>query len=289
MEQRPIIAGVDDSPETHIALAWAAAEARARNVPVRVVCAYRYELPGGRLPAYVTVSSLDVEQPRQIAEQLVAGAVDTLTAAGVDAAGEAVDGDPVQVLLDESAHASVLVLGSRHVKAFGSAVLGSVSAAVAARSHAPTVVIRGRAGRAEEGAGVVVGVDGTDASETLLAHGFDHATRHRVPLRAVLCWHPDLLALMSWRAEPPAPARVEAWLSEALAGWREKYPDVTVHPEVIREHPVAALVLASAAQHLLVVGNHGRHALAGTLLGSVSQGVLHHATCPIAVVPTHDG
>ena len=60
-----------------------------------------------------------------------------------------------------------------------------------------------------------------------------------------------------------------------------------MHPAVIREHPVAGLVLASAAQYLLVVGSRGRHALAGILLGSVSQGVLHHATCPVAIVPTH--
>jgi nucleotide-binding universal stress UspA family protein len=93
---------------------------------------------------------------------------------------------------------------------------------------------------------------------------------------------------MSWRLEQPAPSRVEAWLSEALAGWREKYPDVPVRrPEVIREHPTAGLVMASAAQYLLVVGNRGRHALAGTLLGSVSQGVLHRANCPVAVIPTH--
>lgn len=285
MEQRPIVVGVDDSPGTQLALEWAAGEARARGVPVRLVCAFRYEVAGGRLPAFVSVSSVEVAEPRQLAELLLGHAVNTVTTACPDAeaTAEAVDGDPVHVLAGESAHASVVVLGSRHLEAFASAVLGSVSASVAARSQAPTVVVRGPAGRPEEGPAVVVGVDGTEASETLLGYGFEHAVRHRVPLRAVLCWHPDLLALMSWRAEPPAPERVEAWLSEALAGWREKYPDVPVHSEVVREHPTGGLVLASHAQHLLVVGRHRRHPHG--VLGSVSQGVLHHATCPVAVIP----
>lgn len=62
---------------------------------------------------------------------------------------------------------------------------------------------------------------------------------------------------------------------------------VAVHPEVLREHAVAGLVAASTTQKLLVVGSRSRHARVGTSLGSVSQGVLHHATCPVAVVPTH--
>lgn len=264
---------------------WAAAEARARTLSVRLVCALRYDLHDARLPAFMSGSPVKVREPRQFAEQLVAGAVDMVKASGAEAAGAVIDGDPVRVLVTESARASVLVLGSRRLKAFGSAVLGSVSTAVAARSQAPTVVVRGPAGWPQEGAGVVVGIDGTEASDSLLSYGFEHASRHQVSLRAVLCWHPDLLALMSWRAEPPPPERVDAWLSEALAGWREKYPDVAVHAEVIREHPTAGLVLVSHAQHLLVVGKHGGHARA--LLGSVSQGVLHHADCPVAVIPTH--
>lgn len=285
MTERAIVVGIDGSSGSQLAVEWAAQEARVRNVPVRLICAFRYELRDGRLPAFVTVSSVELDEPRQVAEQLVAAAVDTVTIAGVAASGDAVDGDPVQVLVGESAHASALVLGSRQLKAFASAVLGSVGTAVAARSQAPTVLVRGPAGVPEAGAAVVVGIDGSEASETLLGYAFEHASRHRVALRAVLCWHPDLLALMSWRAEPPPPQHVDAWLSEALAGWREKYPDVAVHPKVIREHPSAGLVLASHAQHLLVVGKHGRHPRA--LLGSVSQGVLHHATCPVAVIPTH--
>jgi nucleotide-binding universal stress UspA family protein len=288
-ESSRILVGIDDAPDSDVALNWAVDDARTRTVPIRLVYAYHWELPHNRNPVDAPVPDAERQQPRHIAEQVVARAIDRARErdAGVTVDGEAIDGKAARVLLDESAHAAELVLGSRHLKTLGSAVLGSLGAAVAARSACPVVVTRGPAGLPDEGAGVVVGIDGTEASETVLAFGFDHASRHRVPLRAVLCWHQDPLAAMSWRPEPPAPERAEAWLSETLAGWRERYPDVVVHPAVVREHPVAGLVLASAAQYLLVVGSHGRHALAGTLLGSVSQGVLHHATCPVAIVPTH--
>ena len=288
-ESSRILVGIDDAPHSDAALNWAVDDARTRNVPVRLVYAYHWEPPQGRNPIHTHVPDAERQQPRHIAEQIMARAIDRARErdVGIRVDGEAIDGDAARVLVDESASAAELVLGSRHLKALGSAVLGSVSAAAAARAACPVVVTRGPAGSPDEGAGVVVGIDGTEGSETVLAFGFDHASRHRVPLRAVLCWHQDPLAAMSWRPEPPAPERVEAWLSETLAGWREKYPDVVVHPAVIREHPVAGLVLASAAQYLLVVGSRGRHALAGILLGSVSQGVLHHATCPVAIVPTH--
>ncbi len=256
---------------------------------VRLVCAYRNAVPRVQVPGYVDIPEVELLRPRQVAEQLVTDAVDRVTAVypRAEAQGDAIDGDPVSVLVGESARATLVVLGSRHLGTLGSTVLGSVSAGVVARAASPAVVVRGPAGRPEDGAGVVIGVDGTEASEIVLEFGFEHASRHRVPVRAVLCWRLDLLATLSVRPEQPAPEGVEAWLAETLAGWQEKFPDVTVHREVIRDYAVAGLLTASTGQHLLVVGNRGRHALAGTLLGSVSQGVLHHATCPVAVVPTH--
>ncbi|HET6314829.1 MAG TPA: universal stress protein, partial [Chloroflexota bacterium] len=161
---------------------------------------------------------------------------------------------------------------------------GSVANATVGRAACPTVVVRGTPG-SQEGAGVVVGVDDTETSEQVLAFAFATASRHGVPLRPVLVWRADPRALIGWRAEPPAPAKVEAWLSEAVAGWREKFPDVEVYPEVVREQPVAGLVLAATDQKLLVVGHRSRRRVGA--LGSVTQGVLHHATCPVAVVPTH--
>ncbi|MGW0227154.1 universal stress protein [Actinopolymorpha singaporensis] len=136
---------------------------------------------------------------------------------------------------------------------------GESSAPAAPGSHCPVVVVRGPGG--PPGAPVVVGVDGTDLSDTVLAFAFVQAARHGVGLRAVLCSTSDAVS----DAEEPARA-----LAEALAGWREKYPDV-------HGRPVDGLV-ESARARLLVVGTRGRHALAGTLLGSVSPGVQREAS-----------
>jgi nucleotide-binding universal stress UspA family protein len=73
-------------------------------------------------------------------------------------------------------------------------------------------------------------------------------------------------------------------VSEAVAGWREKFPDVDVEYETHRRNPATALVEASADARLLVVGSRGLGGFRGLLLGSVSRSVLHHAACPVAVV-----
>jgi nucleotide-binding universal stress UspA family protein len=283
----PVLVGVNDEPSSDLALRWALSDARTLGVPVRVVHAYsgisRTE------PMYRDIPDANLAQPQHVAEQLVARIIDQARAidSEVVVKGEAIEGGPGAVLALEASSATELVLGSRHLTALRSAVLGSVGVAVAGRTACPVIVVRAPAGLPDKGAAVVVGVDTTDRAQSVLAVGFDHASRHQVPLRPVLCWHPDLLASMKWRTSPPVPEQAERWLSEALAGWRDRYPDVAVHPEVIREHPVAGLVLASSAQYLLVVGTAGHHGLPGALLGSVSQGVLHRATCPVAIVPTH--
>lgn len=285
---QPIVVGVDDSPGSAAALRWALAEARAWALPLRLVYCYHWAFSASTLPPFQDGPDPDAEVALRAVDEtlakLVAHARDLDDS--VEVSSTAIDGEPSDVLVDESQRASQLVLGSRDLKTLGAVVLGSVASATVGRAACPTVVVRGTPGAAEEGAGIVVGVDGTETTDEVLAFAFATATRHGLPLRPVLCWHPDPFALLGWRAEPPAPARVEAWLSEALAGWREKFPEVDVHPEVVREQPVAGLVLQATDQYLLVVGHRSRRGI-GSLLGSVSQGVLHHATCPVAVVPTH--
>jgi nucleotide-binding universal stress UspA family protein len=288
-EQRPVLVGVDGTQENEVAIGWAVAEAGSRHRPLRLV--YAYSWPGyfRTLPMYPVVPEAEPAAVTRAAEDLLARVVrrTAALAPGVPVQGAAVEGLPALVLRAESELAEVVVLGSRHLHALGSAVLGSVGTGLAGRAGCPLVVVRGPAGYPAEGARVVAGVDGSEASEAVLGYAFDHACRYGVRLTAVLCWHPHPVSPAHWLSQAAAGARehANAWLSEALAGWREKYPDVPVSRQVIDDHPVSGLVAESTGQHLLVVGARSRHGLAGALLGSVSQGVLHHATCPVAVVP----
>jgi nucleotide-binding universal stress UspA family protein len=74
-------------------------------------------------------------------------------------------------------------------------------------------------------------------------------------------------------------------LAEALAGWRDKYPDVVVRRELTHGGARKSLIGATHRAQLVEVGTRGRGGFTGLLLGSVSQAVLHHAACPVAVVP----
>jgi nucleotide-binding universal stress UspA family protein len=265
-------------------LDWAAREARSCGRPLHVVRAYH--LSQATLPWESSADRLIIADLRRVAEKHVRAAISHVRTHWPDVlvAGCVVDGVASDVLRAASRDADVTVLGSRHLNAVGCAVLGSVSTVVAASGSGPIVVVGSPSADPDEHPAVVVGVDGSEHMDSVLAFAFDYASRHHRPLHAVYCWSPDLLATMQWRPEPPAPERADRWLAEAVAGWQEKYPDVVVHRGVVREYPAAGLVMESAAQDLLIVGSHSRHARLASLLGSVSQGVLHHATCPVAVV-----
>jgi nucleotide-binding universal stress UspA family protein len=280
-----VIVGIDGSPASDLALRWAIEHARASGATLRLVCAYPWTLiEPGDLP----LEDPETPEPDHLrieAQRLLATARERAAVLAPDLAirSGTIEGNPVQALLSESSRASVLVLGSRGRKALGSVLLGSVGGAVTARSRCPVVVLRAPA---NDRAAVIVGFDGTHPSEAALAFAYDYASKHRLPLMAVFCWAGHRLPGRSRLDPPPALEHAESWLAEVLAGWQDKHPDVTVRREVIQDDPARALVQASLHQSLLVVGNGAKHGVTGTMLGSVSQAVLHHAICPVAVVPT---
>ena len=279
-----VVVGIDVM-NNNAALHWAVRAAEARHLGVRIVHAYGSLAANPWAPPGYERS--EIEMLRRGADEVVAKALGQVRVMSpeLDVTGEAVEGDARRLLIADSATAPITVLGSRHLASMGATLLGSVGCGVAAGARGPVVVVRGPAGDPDEGAGVVVGIDGVDGAEDILRFAFEHASLHSAPLRAVMCWRPDPLAAMRWRPEQPVPPRAELWLAETIAGWSEKFPDVEIRSAVVRDHPVSGLVAESMAQRLLVVGNRGRHAVADTLLGSVAQGVLHHATCPVAVIP----
>lgn len=286
-DHQSIVVGIDDSAATDALLTWSIHEARTRRLPLRLVCAYRWPMVSPWGAQLNGIEDPELAHLRRSAELLIENTVQRTSQLAPDIIIDAafIHGDPVSVLLAEAKSAALLVLGSRRLAAIGSFLLGSVATAVAARASCPVVVLRGPDGDPDESPGVVVGIDGSESSQAVLGFAFDFASRHKLTLHPILCWPEDLLAATKWRPPQPAPEQAERWLGETMAGWTEHYPDVAVHASVYRDHPVSGLVTASQTQSLLVVGAHGHHSLLGSLLGSVSQGVLHHAHCPVAVVP----
>ncbi len=130
---------------------------------------------------------------------------------------------------------------------------------------------------------VVVGVDGSTGSRKALEFAFEHADRSGSSVTAVHAWR-NLARGFPGGGLIEEIQAAERVLAEALAGFADQYPDVEVTTEAVPMAPQRALADASTAAELVVVGSRGLGAFAGLLLGSVSQSVLHHAHCPVAVV-----
>lgn len=261
------------------ALRWAAAEAAARQRPLRVVhvCPPRCGREGGERPEDVPAQVLQ-EATQDVRAIVGDGPVST----------QLVTGSPAVALLDESRDAETLVVGSRGLRRWAGVVLGSVSIAVAANANCPVVVVRQLHGATPGPSAnrVVVAVDGTELSESAIAYAFQAAARRSIGLTALHCWSTrspaDLLPVVDDRAAVEADHR--RLLEDAVAPWQQHFPQVDVQLGLAQGPPAPVLDTESAGAALLVVGSRGRGGVRGLLLGSVSQDVLRGARCPVAIV-----
>jgi nucleotide-binding universal stress UspA family protein len=285
MNGQHVLVGVDGSEESLRAVRWAADEARARHTSLRLVHAFDTSDapyladPAVRLTYRKVMTRRAHRWLREAADQ--ARGVDP----GLEVEVELRLEHPVPLLVADSAGAGLLVLGSRGQSGQGGPLLGSVASGVCARARCPVVVVPHPAALVTAAAPVVVGVDGSPLSEQALAFAFDYAGLHGAPLVAVHTWWDDYLD-RRFSPRMPYPDTVEAQevLAERLAGWQEKFPEVTVGRVVEASPPAQSLLRESEAARLLVVGSRGRGGFAGWLLGSTSRTVLHRAGCPVAVV-----
>jgi nucleotide-binding universal stress UspA family protein len=256
----PIVIGVHPDPARRMALAWAADEAARRGVPLRLVHAESMPTVG------FAVSFAEARQPQ------------------VQVSGLLAEGDPAWILREQSQEATAVVLGSSHLSRVRE-MFGSSSVAVPVMAHArcPLVVVPEPEHATQQPAHFVVGVDGSAPSAAAVDFAFEEAALRGAALRALYVWQPGRLHWMfDEDAEQEEYRRV---LSETVAGRGAAYPDVELHHELVSGHPVEVLTEASADALGLVVGIRGHGGFAGMLLGSVSQGVLHYARCPVIAVP----
>ena len=187
-------------------------------------------------------------------------------------------------MLDElSENAAMVVVGSHHVGGLARTVLGSTSRTVAGSATSPVIVVNTRSAAPRRPTRLAVGIAAMPSDEPVLRFAFDYAGQHDLPMEILFCWDGGEAQL----THVPVPPQARAWMGEAVAGWRGDYPAVRAQVSVHAVHPVTGLLAAGGADGLIVVGRRAhRPALLGSHLGSVSLGVLHHAECAVAIVPT---
>jgi nucleotide-binding universal stress UspA family protein len=279
----PVVVGVDDRAISRVALDWAIDEASRNRLPLHIVQAR--QVPLGPRP----------DRDGNTADRAAAAALGEAVSRAVALAPhlQVVTHTPVAepsvALVDASKKAACLVVGARGRGALARAFLGTTSMDVAGQADCPVVVVRELSVPAATRPRVVVGADGSEGSAGAIAYAFAQASERLVPLTVVHVSNRDgnrrRVALRHGVAQLALIHEEEqALAAREIAGWSEKYPDVPVNRHVLNGDPVKALVDHSEGAELLVVGGRDRSPFAGILLGSVSQGVLQRAHCPVAVV-----
>lgn len=274
-----IVVGVTDAPIARRAVDWAAQRAADRRQPLELLA-----VVGGAVGAVGEDSVLDSALAG--ARELVEGEASRIAPLGVTASTRVERGNPVSVLLDASADASLLVIGSDYKGPGGGKARGAHGVRIAAGAKCPVVVVpdfevSGRSG-------IVVGVDGSPVSEKAVAFAAAEAERLGEPLVAVSVWTP-LEAPRNMGVYPVEYLENLEQLTDeaqgvALAGLRQQYPDLDIERRIERGYPSEVINELASSARLTVVGSHGRGALARFLLGSISHEVLARLATVTAVV-----
>jgi nucleotide-binding universal stress UspA family protein len=282
-----VVVGVDDSPAAKVAVDWAARDAVLRNIPLTLVHAISPNI----------VTSLSASLPPGLARwqkdhgrRLLDDAlkvVDEASDSGVPARArsELLSSPAIPTLVDLSKEAELLVAGCRGSGRWPGRLLGSVSSGLIRNAHCPVAIIHDEDPLMPypAQAPVLVGIDGSPASELATAIAFDEASRRHVGLVALHAWSDADVSEWPGVDWPATQSMAEQVLSERLAGWQERYPDVDVRRIVVCDKPARQLIQHSEEAQLTVVGSRGRGGFAGMQVGSVSDAVAQLARMPVIV------
>jgi nucleotide-binding universal stress UspA family protein len=282
-----VLVCVDGSAASDAAVAWGAREAIMRKLPMTLIHAVApvvVEWPVGQLYSEMP------EWQQDDAVRVIDQARKTLNAAPAGAESpeirtEIVYSGVMPALIEASWNAWMIVAGSQGLGAMGRLLLGSVTMGLAHYAHCPVAVIHSDGTVVPDAdAPVLLGIDGSPASEAATALAFDEASRRGVGLRALHVWS-DVGVFpvlgMDWHDREREGQEI---LAERLAGWQEQYPDVHVERLLFCDKPSRWLIEESERAQLVVVGSRGRGGFPGMLLGSVSSAVAQSARVPVIVV-----
>ncbi|AOR30034.1 universal stress protein [Streptomyces fodineus] len=283
-----VLVGMDDTSDAWLAVEWAAAEAELSGDALRIL----HSVDLGEEP-----EGADQEDDARVV-QTGAGVLDdaqariALARPGLGTDVVLARGHPAEALVAAArdADARLIVVGTRGRGGFTGLLVGSVSLKLAAHADRPVAVVRGRSDGDAVRDVVVVGI-ADERDGDVVRFGLAEAGRRGTTVRLLHAWTPlSRAGLMV-----PQVSRVdddmrlhEQLLDRALAPVAE-YPRVHAEPEMVIGSAAGVLVEASERAGLVVVGRRPPRGRLGLRLGTVSHAVLHHANCPVAVVPVAAG
>jgi len=285
-QRSTILVGVDGSAASDAAIRWAVQEAVMRRQPIELL----------HVVAQTPISSADgptitqwqIDRARQILDRSRQIAEKAAGSTPLDIHTQMRYASVVATLVDASTNAWMIVVGSRGLDAVEGRLLGSVSSRLIHHANCPVAIVHdddSAQGQIREDAPVLVGIDGSPASEAATALAFDEASRRGVPLVALHAWS-DVGVFpvlgMDWRKYRD---EGEEALAERLAGWHDRYPDVAVQRRVVCDVPARWLIDESKSAQLVIVGSRGRGGPPEKHLGSVGHAVAHAARVPVIVTP----
>ncbi|WP_103516728.1 universal stress protein [Streptomyces sp. SM10] len=306
-----VAVGVNGSPESVAAVRWAAREAALRGVSLRVIHVQERPVPPERLEHVAEWSStpegpVPPERSRQYEDllQQAAGVAEQaepgLAVVAEELVGEGLAPRALLAELETPGAVDLLVLGSQGLDSFTGFLIGTTSLPVAAASERPVVLVRtretdsdaqGGGHTAAETGRLVLGIDlkGDEDHETVLEFGFAEAARRNSRLEILHAWTLPAMYAYAETADPGIGEelgdQISRTLSRTVEPWQKRYPDVPIQARAVVGAPGAELVYASPGAELLVVGRRKRPLPVGPRLGHVAHAVIHHAKCPVAVIP----
>jgi nucleotide-binding universal stress UspA family protein len=263
MTAEPIVVGVDDSPDASRALDWALSWAGAVGSPIRMIASEA--VPPGRTedsPGLGAKARAAIEQQLARLER---------QRPGTEVESEALVAHPVTALIAASQEAGAVVLGTRGIGAYQGSVIGSISGAVAASAHCPTVIVTSSSPTTHDpDAPLVVGLDGSTPALGAARLAVSAAAEEGRAVRLVQA------ELGETSPDEPLEAMVERL--------RDEHPTVEIELVTTETSAVSALASASRGAGFVVVASQGHRGVPGFLLGSTTRAVVQSAQAPVIVL-----
>ncbi|MCX4918839.1 universal stress protein [Streptomyces sp. NBC_00687] len=289
---KPVVVGVSRSEASKAGVAWAAEEAVLRHLPLRLVHALEWPPGAEPHPHGAHPQRTWSAHFRAGGEMVLREAADLIRESHphLELDAHTADGSRARVLVQQGAEAALLVVGAKPPNVEEQLfVVSPLGVTLTAHAGCPVAVVRPpQQASDDQQQPIVLGVDGSANSREAMTFAFEEAALSGARLRVVAVRHVHPGRPVGGEEED-VENESRAELSEATAGWREKYPDVEIEYQVKYGHPARALAHTAARARCLVVGSRGLGGFRGMLVGSVSHVLLHQGTCPLIVIPPQGG